>query len=256
MAAPAIFRALSAAIRSASTTIGPRDVFTRRAVGFMIASSGGADQTARPIAEDDMDGDHIRAPEQFLLGDQLGVRCRCALGRQILTPGNHIHAECLADLRDGPADIAKTDNAQRSPGHVVPDEPLPTAAAQRGVLGSEIAGTGQDKCPGQFDCRRRGVARMNDLDAPLFCSLEIDRGIPKRRRGDQAELGQALDDSACHRRALPHHADDIECLQALDDGVGVREMIVKYGDRAPIFRRICDRWPNTPRACASFSNRN
>jgi hypothetical protein len=27
-------------IRSASTTIGPRDAFTRRAVGFMIASSG------------------------------------------------------------------------------------------------------------------------------------------------------------------------------------------------------------------------
>src|SRR5580692_4793258 len=36
----AIFWALSAAIRSASTTIGPREVFTRRAVGFMIASSG------------------------------------------------------------------------------------------------------------------------------------------------------------------------------------------------------------------------
>jgi hypothetical protein len=53
---------------------------------------------------------------------------------------------------------------------------------------------------------------MNDLDAPLFCSLEIDRGIPKRRRGDQAELGQALDDSARHRRALPHHAEDIEWL--------------------------------------------
>src|ERR1700736_1698808 len=40
MAAPAIFRALSAAIRSASTTIGPRDVFTSRAVGFMSANSG------------------------------------------------------------------------------------------------------------------------------------------------------------------------------------------------------------------------
>ena len=59
-----------------------------------------------------------------------------------------------------------------------------------------------------------------------------------RRRGDQAELGQALDDSTRHRRALPHHADDVEWLQALDDGVGVREMVVKYGDgRPPIQHR-------------------
>jgi len=40
------------------------------------------------------------------------------------------------------------------------------------------------------------------------------------------------------RRALPHRADDIEWLQALDDGVGVREMVVKYGDgRPPIQHR-------------------
>ena len=71
---------------------------------------------------------------------------------------------------------------------------------------------------------------MNDLHAPLFCSLEIDRGIPAPRRSDQAELGQALDDGTRHRRALPHYADDVEWLQALDDGVGVRDMVVKYGD--------------------------
>ena len=79
---------------------------------------------------------------------------------------------------------------------------------------------------------------MNDLDVPLFCGFEIDRGIPVCRRGDHAELGQALDDAARHRRALPHHADDLEWLKALDDGVGVREMVVKYGDgRAPIQHR-------------------
>jgi hypothetical protein len=56
--------------------------------------------------------------------DQLGAHFRCALGRQILTPGNHIHPKCVADLRDGAADIPETENPQRSPGHVVPDEPL------------------------------------------------------------------------------------------------------------------------------------
>ncbi len=136
-------------------------------------------------------------------------------------------------MRDGAADIPETENAQRSPGHVVPYEPLPTAAAQRGVLGNEIAGTAQDKRPSQFDCRRRGVACINDLHTPLFCSFEIDRGILRPGRGDHTKLGQALDDSTHHRRALPHHADDVEWLQALDNGVGVCEMLVKYGDGRP-----------------------
>ena len=69
-------------------------------------------------------GNDVRSPEQLLLGDQLGVHFRCALGRQILTPRNHIHAKCLADLRDGAADIPETENAQRSPGHVVLPGPL------------------------------------------------------------------------------------------------------------------------------------
>ena len=74
---------------------------------------------------------------------------------------------------------------------------------------------------------------MNDLHTPLFCSFEIDRGIPSSRRGDHTKLGQALDDSTRHRRALPHHANDLEWLQALDNGVGVREMVIKYGDGRP-----------------------
>src|SRR5271163_4038707 len=119
------------------------------------------------------------------------------------------------------------------PGHVIAHRLLPSAVSQRRVLGDEIAGAGQDKRPGQFDRRRRGVTGMNDLHAPLFRSLEIDRGIPGRRRGDHAELGQALDDGTRHRRALPHHADDVEWLQALDDGVGVPEMVAKYGDGRP-----------------------
>ena len=44
----------------------------------------------------------------------------------------------------------------------------------------EIAGTAQNKCPGQFDRWRRGVARMNDLDAPLFCGRR-DQGCSTSR---------------------------------------------------------------------------
>jgi hypothetical protein len=184
-----------------------------------------------------MDGDDIRLSEQLILRDECGAHFGRAPGREILAPGDHLHTEGVADLRHRTADVAETQDPERPPGHVITDRLLPSAAAQRRVLGDKIAGTAQNKCPGQFDRRRRGVARMNDLDAPLFCCLEIDRGIPGCRRGDQAEFGQALDDATRHRRALPHHADDVEWLQALDDGVGVREMVVKYIDGRPRIQR-------------------
>jgi hypothetical protein len=128
MAAPAIFWALSAAIRL------DHDRSARRVhqsgCGFHDRELKGADETARPTAEDEVDGDDIRPPEQFLLGDQLGAHFRCALGRQILTPGNHIHAECLADLCHRTADVTETQDTERPPGHVIADRLLPSAAAQ------------------------------------------------------------------------------------------------------------------------------
>ena len=47
------------------------------------------------------------------------------------------------------------------------------AAAQRRVLGDEIAGAAQDQRPGQFDRRRRGVAGMNDLHPVPFTRSDL-----------------------------------------------------------------------------------
>src|SRR6202030_610657 len=132
-----------------------------------------------------MDGDDIRLLEQLVLRDECGAHFSRALGREILAPGDHLHTEGVANLCHCTADVAETEDTERPPGHVITDRPLPSAATQRRVL-----------------------------------SDEIDRGIPVCRRGDHAELGQALDDAARHRRALPHYADDLEWPQALDDGVG------------------------------------
>src|SRR5258707_11054065 len=108
-----------------------------------------ANETARPTAEDEVDGDDICPSEQFLLGDQLGAYFRCALGRQVLTPSYHIHIKGLADLRHGAADIAEAQETERPSGHVIPYESLPIAAAQRRVLGNQVAGAGEDESPGQ-----------------------------------------------------------------------------------------------------------
>ena len=189
MAAPAIFLSFSAATRSASTTIGPRDVFIRRAVGFMSASSA-APTRPRVLPLSTRWMETISASwNSSSFETRVGADFGRPLRRQILAPGDHLHTEGVTNLCHRTADVAETQDTERPPSHVVTDRLLPSAAAQRRVLGNEIAGTAQDKCPSEFDRRRRGVARMNDLHASLFCSLEIDRGVPGRRRGDQAELG-------------------------------------------------------------------
>ena len=92
-----------------------------------------------------MDGDDIRLLKQLVPRDKCGTDFSCAPGCEILAPGDHLHTEGLADLCHRTADVAETQDTERPPGHVITDRLLPSAAAQRGVLGDEIAGTAQDK---------------------------------------------------------------------------------------------------------------
>ena len=164
-----------------------------------------------------MDGDDIRLLEQFVLRDSHVVQPRALVGQFWLQAFTLISK--AAPFSHRAADVPKTQEPERPPSHVMTaDRLLPSAVAQRRVLGNEIAGAGQDKRPGQFDRRRRGVARMNDLHASLSRSLEIDRGVPARRRGDRRGAGitwQGADDGrAGDRHALSHRADDIEDASA------------------------------------------
>ena len=88
-----------------------------------------------------MDRDDIRLSEQLILRDECGAHFSRALGREILAPGDHIHTEGLADLRHRAADVAEAEDPERPPGHVITDRLLPSAAAQRRVLGDKIACT-------------------------------------------------------------------------------------------------------------------
>ena len=72
MAAPAIFLSLSAATRSASTTIGPLDVLTSRADGFISVNSvAGLMVASGATAQNQVDRHHIGFLEQLLFGHQL-----------------------------------------------------------------------------------------------------------------------------------------------------------------------------------------
>src|SRR5271170_6741057 len=101
-----------------------------------------------------MDSDNIRSSEKLVLLDQFSATFGGALDRQVLAPSDHLHAEGPADPRHRAADIAKAEHAERPSRKVVADKTLPTATTQRGVLGDDVARTGKDERPGQFD--RRG----------------------------------------------------------------------------------------------------
>jgi hypothetical protein len=65
-------------------------------------------------------------------------------------------------------------------------------------------------------------------------SGDVDRRLYRSRRGDELEIGKALDDDARQWGSLTHDTDDVERQQALNHGIWIGKMVVKYGDIRPI----------------------
>src|SRR5438445_12829328 len=59
---------------------------------------------------------------------------------------------------------------------------------------------------------------------------DIDRCVYGSRRGNELEIGKALNDVAGHRRPLAHDTNDIKRQQPLNHGVRIGEVVLKYGD--------------------------
>ena len=85
--------------------------------------------------------------------------------------------------------------------------------------------------PGKFDRRVRPVARVNHCDPTIARGGEIDRRVSRSRRGNEFEIGKALNDVAGQRRPLAHDANDVKRQQPLNDSVRIGEVVLKYGDR-------------------------
>ena len=117
-----------------------------------------------------MNGDADRLLKQLVPCDQRGARSSRALGRDIWLQAITFMLNA-APIR---ATAPPTSPRPRTPS-VRPAMSSPTTAAIRRfaatLLANEIAGAAQDKRPGQFDRRRRAVARMNDLNALLLPAL-------------------------------------------------------------------------------------
>src|SRR5437870_8828271 len=59
---------------------------------------------------------------------------------------------------------------------------------------------------------------------------DIYRRVYRSRRGNELEIGKALNDVAGQRGPLAHDTNDIKRQQPLNQGVRIGEVILKYGD--------------------------
>src|SRR5260370_24475791 len=101
---------------------------------------------------------------------------------------------------------------------------------------------GQDQRPGKFDRRLRPIPRVNHWDPMIAGGGDIDRRVSMSRRGNELEIGKALNDVAGQRGTLAHDTNDIKREQPLNYGVRIGEVVMKYGD----IRSIADHRPIGP----------
>src|SRR6266404_5827318 len=59
---------------------------------------------------------------------------------------------------------------------------------------------------------------------------DIDHGVSSSRRGNELEIGKALNDLARQRGPLAHDTNDIKRQQPLNHGVRIGEVVLKYDD--------------------------
>src|ERR1700704_5910048 len=106
---------------------------------------------------------------------------------------------------------------------------LPAAGSYRVALRYDMSRGGQDQRPGKFDRWVRAISRVNHCDPMIVRGLDIDRRISRSRRGNELEIGKALDDVAGQRGPLAHDTNDIKRQQPLNHGVRIGEVDLKYG---------------------------
>jgi hypothetical protein len=71
---------------------------------------------------------------------------------------------------------------------------------------------------------------VNHGDPMLARGNDIDRRVSRPRRGNELEIGKALNDVAGQRGPLAHDTYDIKRQQPLSQGVRIGEVVLKYGD--------------------------
>jgi hypothetical protein len=126
----------------------------------------GADQAARPVREDEVDGDEIGGLQQFFLRHLGRANLGGALGGEILAPGDHLHAEGLGVSGNAAAELSQADDAQplAFEHRAAAQSFMPAPAAHVALRAREIARRGEHQAEREFGGDRRGAARRGSAN--------------------------------------------------------------------------------------------
>src|SRR5512146_1162684 len=189
-----------------------------------------ADQPGRPPAELVVHRDDIGDGEQFVLADRRDAGRRRGLRPQVLAPGEHLHAERLADPRHGPTDVPEPDDAERPAAQPEAHRVLPAAAPDGGVLLRDVPRHREDQRPGQFRRRAGRAGRAADCHSGGRAGRHVDRGVAHPRGDEQPQVRQQPDPLRGERRPLAHRHDDVERPQFGREISGVSDVTGERDD--------------------------
>src|SRR5581483_825460 len=119
--------------------------------------------------------------------DPLGAPLPGALGREVLAPGNHLHADGGADLADLRAEIAEADDAERLAVEIGAHRGLPAAARAHGLeLLAQMTRQRQHQPDGQLSGGEAAAApvaapRSANRHLVVLGSLKVDGGVALAR---------------------------------------------------------------------------
>ncbi len=71
---------------------------------------------------------------------------------------------------------------------------------------------------------------MDYCDPMIAGSGDVDRRVYRSRRGDELEIGKALDDDAGQWGSLTHDTDDVKRQQPPNHGIWIGKVVLKYGN--------------------------
>jgi hypothetical protein len=98
---------------------------------------------------------------------------------------------------------------------------LPAAGSDGVALRHDVSRGGQDQRPGKFDGRVRTIPGVDHCDPMIARGGDIDRRAHSSRRGNELEMGKALNDVTGQRGPLAHDANDLKRQQSLNHGLRI-----------------------------------
>ena len=193
-----------------------------------------------------MQAQHVRAGTDVDFGARDGEGARreshargelVRLGlRQMRAPAQDAHAEGEdGDAGDAGAEAAEAEDAEGFAGEAGVEAGLPGAGVDGAVVAGDVLGEGEDQGPGVLgggvEAGGAGGGGPGDDDAAVGGGGDVEAGVARPGREEEFEVREARQDGRGEGGAFAHGGDDLEGVQAGDEGfvVGAREGVGEFG---------------------------